>query len=279
MADTATAATTATTTTAATPWHQGVEAEILGHWQNKNYDLTDPSKVAIEATKAALAAQKHLGVSPDRLLRLPEKPDDADGWKTVYQRLGAPKDVKEYDFKDIKFGDGTELDEQFTTAMRSELLKANVAKDKAPDIVKAVVKYLDDADKAEATIRESEKTAQIQRVLKEWGRDRAMNENHSLQALQRLGISQGDYDKMAGVLGWDRAAEIFRSIGRGFQEPNYVPGTSTGAPPTVEAAKAELEMLQNDKAWGAKLNKGDADTWRQFRALNEKINGVSYADV
>src|SRR5258706_6812084 len=271
MADTATAATTATTTTAATPWHQGVEAEILGHWQNKNYDLTDPSKVAIEATKAALAAQKHLGVSPDRLLRLPEKPDDADGWKAVYQRLGAPKDVKEYDFKDIKFGDGTELDEQFTTAMRSELGKANVAKDKAPDIVKAVVKYLDDADKAEATIRESEKTAQIQKVLKDWGPHRNENELMSLQALKRLEISQPEYDKLAGAIGYDPAAEIFRKIGAGFKEAPYVDGQTPGAPTTAASAQARLAELENDPGWRAKLVKHDTATWREFRALSEQI--------
>ncbi len=271
MADAATTAATATTTTAATPWHQGIEAETLGFWQNKGYDLADPKAFATKITEHYRNAEKHLGVPQDRLLRLPEKPDDADGWKTVYQRLGAPKDVKEYDFKDIKFGDGTELDEQFTTAMRSELLKANVAKDKAPDIVKAVVKYLDDADKAEATIRESEKTAQIQKVLKGWGPHRNENELMSLQALKRLEISQPEYDKLAGAIGYDRAAEIFCKIGAGFKEAPYVDGQTPGAPTTAASAQARLAELENDPGWRAKLVKNDTATWREFRALSAQI--------
>ncbi len=259
----------------ATPWHQGVEAETLGFWQNKGYDLTDQKAFATKITEHYRNAEKHLGVPQDRILRLPEKADDADGWKGIYQRLGVPKDVKEYDFAGIKFTDGTELDEQFTTAMRSELHKANVAKDKAPDIVKAVIKYLDDADNAEATIRESEKTAQIQKVLKDWGANRAENENYSLQALKRLEISQPEYDKLAGVIGYDRAAEIFRKIGAGFKEAPYVDGVTPGAPTTAQGAKARLAELEADKAWGAKLNKGDAATWREFRALSEQIAAAS----
>jgi hypothetical protein len=259
------------TSTPTPPWHQGIEAETLGFWQNKGYDLADPKVFATKITEHYRNAEKHLGVPQDRLLRLPDKPDDADGWKTVYQRLGAPKDVKEYDFKDIKFGDGTELDEQFTTAMRSELLKANVAKDKAPDIVKAVVKYLDDADKAEATIRESEKTAQIQKVLKDWGAHRNENELLSLQALKRLNISQADYDKLAAAMGYDWAAEKFLTIGTGLKESSYIDGQSHGPPPTAAAARAQLDQLTNDPAWGKKLLNRDTATVRQFEALSQQI--------
>jgi hypothetical protein len=254
-----------------TPWHQGVEAETLGFWQNKGYDLTDQKAFATKITEHYRNAEKHLGVPQDRILRLPEKADDADGWKAIHQRLGAPKDAKEYDFTGIKFTDGTELDEGFTTSMRSELLKANVAKDKAPDIVKAVIKHLDDADKAEATIRESEKKNQIEKVLKDWGAHRQENELLSLQALKRLEISQPEYDKLAGVIGYDRAAEIFRKIGAGFKEPGYVEGVTPGAPTTAASAQARLAELENDPGWRAKLVKHDAATWREFRALSEQI--------
>ena len=39
------------------------------------------------------------GVPPERMLTLPEKPDDADGWNTVYNRLGRPETADKYEFK------------------------------------------------------------------------------------------------------------------------------------------------------------------------------------
>src|SRR5260370_34626008 len=261
----------APTVTPAPPWHQGVEAETLGFWQHKGLDLSDPKVFATKITEQYRNAEKHLGVPADRLLQLPSKKADGNydesEWKAIHQRLGVPKDVKEYDFTGIKFTDGTELDEQFTTAMRSELHNANVAKDKAPAIVKAVIKYLDDADKAEATIRESEKKNQIEKVLKDWGAHRQENELLSLQALKRLEISQPEYDKLAGVIGYDRAAEIFRKIGSGFKEAPYVDGQTPGAPTTAASAQARLAELENDPGWRAKLVKHDTATWREFRAL------------
>src|SRR5262245_39394754 len=134
---------------AAPPWHAGVDQELVGHWQNKGYNLDDPKNIAIEATKQARELQKHFGVPADQILRLPNATDEA-GWKTVHQRLGMPAEAKDYDFSAIKFADGTDLEAGFVDTMRTALHKAHVAKDAAPEVVKAVVKFLADADSAEA---------------------------------------------------------------------------------------------------------------------------------
>src|SRR5690242_976648 len=61
---------------AAAPWHQGIDPLIIGHWQNKGYDLADPGKVALEATKQARELERHFGVPADQLIKLPK--DTAD---------------------------------------------------------------------------------------------------------------------------------------------------------------------------------------------------------
>ena len=87
----------ATPTTPTTPWHTGVEAEMLGHWQNKGWKTDDPKEVAVAATKQARELERHFGVPADQLLKLPKANDDAIAWNPVYQRLGMPVEPKDYD--------------------------------------------------------------------------------------------------------------------------------------------------------------------------------------
>ena len=82
----------------AAPWHQGVDADLVGAWQNKGYDLTDPAKVAVETGKAWREAEKMIGVPRDQLVRLPHNTNDPAAWRPVWERLGAPKEAKDYDF-------------------------------------------------------------------------------------------------------------------------------------------------------------------------------------
>src|SRR5258708_36738726 len=67
----AAAAAAAAATVGAKPWHDGIEAETLGFWQNKGYDLTSPLKLATELTKQYPQAETHIGAPTGRLHRRP----------------------------------------------------------------------------------------------------------------------------------------------------------------------------------------------------------------
>src|SRR5690349_18812738 len=69
------------------PWYKGVDQETVGFWQNKGLELDDPAKFATKLTEQYRAAERHIGVPPDRIIRLPEKNDDVQGWNGVWQRL------------------------------------------------------------------------------------------------------------------------------------------------------------------------------------------------
>src|SRR6266436_6911584 len=127
----------------APPWHAGVDADILGHWQNKGYSLDDPKTVAIEVTKQARDLQKHFGVPADRIVKLPDKADDEAGWSAVWQRLGAPKEPKDYDFSAVKHADGNVPDAGLIDAIRGAAAAVHAPKDRAADLATAVVKHLD----------------------------------------------------------------------------------------------------------------------------------------
>src|SRR5258708_6406048 len=97
------------------PWHDGLAAEDVGYFQNRGWDKVDAKTAAINAAKAHREAEKLIGAPADKIIRLPNDPNDAEAWRQVRLRLGAPKDAKEYDFSTVKFADGTDLDEPFVT--------------------------------------------------------------------------------------------------------------------------------------------------------------------
>jgi|SRR5882672_4714245 len=267
----------ATTTTTTAPWHQGVDAETLGFWQNKGYDLADPKTFATKITEQYRNAERHLGVPADQLLRLPKDATDQDGWKTVHQRLGVPKEAKDYDLAGIKFGDGTELEAGFVDGMRTALHQAAVSKDKAPEVVKAVIKYLDDADKAETDTRTTKLNEQKETLKKSWGPKHDENLLAAKQGARRLGVEPETVAELEKLVGYDKVMEMFRKVGAGTSEDTFHEGRTTGSPPTADSAKARLDELQNDAAWRTRLFAGDATANREFIALTEQIVGISAA--
>jgi hypothetical protein len=254
-------------------WHTGVDAEILGHWQNKNYDLSDPGKVAIAATQAAIKAQQFVGLPPDQLLRLPKDAADEAGWKTVHQRLGTPAESKDYDFSAIKFADGTNLEAGFSDAMRGALHKANVSKDAAPEILKAVIKYMDEADASEKTVATSKLAEQKAALKQSWGPKHDENLLAAKQGARRLGVDPDTVAALEGVVGYDKIMEMFRKIGHGTSEDTFHDGR-TAAPATQQSAQARVKELEKDDAFQKRLFSGDAAAAREFHALMEQVAGV-----
>jgi hypothetical protein len=271
-----TAAAAATGTTAATPWHQGqADADTLGYWQNKGYDTTDPAKVAIEATKAARALEKSFGVPADRLLKLPEKPGD-EGWKAVYQRLGAPADPKEYDFSTVKHADGSAPAQSLIDAARAAAAALHAPKDRAADIATAMVKHLD-AAKAESDAAKAGTLAeQKAKLAQSWGANAEMNRLQAMQGAKRLGITPEAVAALEQQIGYDGVMEAMRKIGAGTTEDTFVEsGTRTGTPATTESAQQRLTELTSDPAWGKRLASGDVAANREFKQLTGLIAGVA----
>jgi hypothetical protein len=261
--------TTTTATTTATPWHTGIEADTIGWWQNKGYDVADPKALAGKITEQYRALEKFHGAPADRLVRLPERPDDEAGWKAVWQRLGAPKEAKEYDFAGVKFTDGTELEASFTDTMRATFAKAHVPKETATEVTKAVVKYLESADTEEAAVRAAALATEKATLTKNWGNKFEFNKLTAMQGAQRLGVTEEEVGKLESVVGYSKVMEMFRRIGAATSEDTFVEGR--GGPSnnvaTVEGAKAKLAELMDDQDWGKRLLKNDTAAVREFENL------------
>ena len=274
---TATTTGTTTSTTATTPWHTGqADAEMLGYWQNKGFDIADPAKVATAATKAAIEAQKFIGLPPDRLIRLPEKTAEPSAWDAVYQRLGAPADPKEYDFSAVKHADGSAPAQSLVDAARATAAALRAPKDKAAEIAAAMVKHAD-AAKAETDAARAQTVAeQKAKLAQSWGAKAEENRLLAMQGARRLGITPEAVALLEQQIGYDGVMEAMRKIGAGTTEDTFVTsGNRSGSPATVESAQQRLTELNSDAAWRTRLLNGDIAARREWMQLTSTIAGVA----
>ena len=272
MADPATIAATtiATTTEAVLPWHTGVDAEVLGHWQNKGWPMDNPKEVALAATKQAREAEKHFGVPAERLLRLPADNKDEAGWKDVWGRLGVPADAKDYDLAGI--------DPAFADSMRAALAAAHVTKDNAASVVKAALKHFEDANKAQGADQVVKAAAEQARLDQNWGQNKQANMLKAVDGARRLGLNPEQVKAMENSIGIDVADEILRKIGQLGSEDPFVEGDKgAGSISTQQGAAARLGELTTDKVWSAKLLAGDPATKREWENLSRIMTGVMEA--
>lgn len=275
MTDTTTTDTTTTTTTAPI-WHEGkVDAETLGFWQNKGYDVTDPAKVATELTKQYRAAEKFIGAPPDQILKMPKADAPPEDLRAFYQRLGAPADAKEYDFATIKDAAGQPLAAPLADALRAAAFDRGLTKDAASTIAQTVVKALDGvkaAESAEATAKIAADKAELQ---KNWGTSFEYNKLKAIDGARRLGITPEALAAFENQIGYAGIMETLRKIGVGTSEDTFVDrGTMTnGQVTTREGAVARKAELMADAAWATRYLAGGAAEKREMTALITMIDG------
>jgi hypothetical protein len=258
------------------PWYDGkLDAELIGYSDNKHWNKDDPMALAIEAMKSSRELHKHFGVAEDRLVKLPKDINDEAGWNGVYQRLGAPKEAKEYDLSAIKFSDGSELKDLpgFEDAMRASLYAAHVSKDKAADIVKSVVKFMDGAEQTMGAATQAQKLENLQTLQKNWGHNFELNRLTALQGARRLGISMDGLAALESAIGYPNVMEVMRKIGVGTTEDTFVEGAQTGHPTTQQGAVARRAELMKDQDFVNRYLRGEKQARDEMNNLIELISG------
>lgn len=277
MTDTETAAAAATGTTtaantaaagtlAADPAFSKFDAETQGFFKNKGWDAKPHGEVLGALANSYREAEKFLGAPKDELVRLP-KATDAEAVKAFRLKIGAGEKPEDYDFKDVKYADGTELNEDFVTMMRNTFVAKGVAKDDALEIVKSVVKFIDDSDASEATVRLGKIAAANDELRKSWGNNMEANTFIAKQAAAKLGLDKEVLEAMEQVSPV-KFAQALLKIGQMMGEDNFVKSPAHGkGVMTTDQAAARLSQLTADTAWAAKLAAGDTAALAEFDAL------------
>ncbi len=270
----AAAAAAAAASGGAKPWHDGVDAEILGHWQNKGWKVEDPREIALAATKQAREAEKHFGVPADQLLKMPKadaKPEDVQAF---WARLGAPKEAKEYDFSSVKMN-GEALPESLDAAMRAALAQAFVPKDKATSIAAGVAKALESANTQESTVAAGKLAEEKAKLAADWKANYDFNHLKAMEGARRLGITPDAVKALEGQIGYAAVMEAMRKIGSATSEDTFIErgATGGGVPHTRDGAVARKSELMADKAWSDRYLKGGVPEKQEMDRLNTMIDG------
>lgn len=271
-------ATPPATPPAAPPWHQGLDAETIGHAQNKGWKLDDPKEAFAGAVKQARELERHFGVPADQLLKMPKAGAPPEDIKAFRIRLGMPDDPKGYDLSGVKHADGKELDTALADSLRAAAHNAGLPKDAAAEVAKAVVKHMDDKRTADAAVATSKLAEEKAKLQTDWGPKFQFNHLKAMEAAQRLGPEYAAaVAALEGQVGYAKVMDLFRRIGISGGEDIFVErgtGGQAGQVTTREGAVARKADLMADKAWSARLLANDAAAVAEWKALNNWIEGT-----
>lgn len=255
------------------PWFDGADADTTGWLQNRGWDKLDANKAALEATKAYREASKLTGVPPEQIVRLPTKPDDADGWNKVHQRLGMPETADKYDFANVKFADGSALPDETAKEFRSLAHELKLDPARAAVLADRIAKMTDKEETKEAGEYEQTIAREKDTLSKNWGFNSASNMVVAQNAARALGVTADQITALEKIQGYAATMEMFRNIGSRIGADKWIINGSNGSnqPMTMEGAQARLNELTNDAAFRTKYWNKDPEATAEFNNLTELI--------
>ena len=269
MTDQTTQTTTTEQTTTTAPWHDGVTPEVKGFWQLKGLPLDDPKAFGTKLTELYQQAEKFIGVPPDQIVRMPKPDARPEDIRAYYERIGAPKEAKDYDLSPIK-------DQAIADSLRATLHNSGVPKDAAAAVAKSVATALESQASQQSTEAATRIAEQKAKLAQSWGQNFEYNKLKAMDGARRLGMSPETVAAMENLIGYDGIMETLRKIGVGTSEATFIDrGVGTnGQVTTREGAIARKDELMKDKAWVDRYLKGSVAEVREMTGLNMMIAGT-----
>ena len=224
-------------------------------------NFSGPEQIA----ESYLNLEKFHGVPPEKLIKLPEKLEGEEA-RAIFERLGAPKDAKEYELpKDEK------SDQKFLEWAETAFHKNSLTKTQAQSIVK---EYNDFMNSQIGSMNEARKNSILQAdttLKKEWGAKYDANINVAKQGAKILGLDAATLDLMEAKQGRDVLFKNLLRIGASVGESTFVDGNSatTAATKTPEQAQAEIKQLMADKKFVKQVARGDVEATARWNELNK----------
>ncbi len=251
------------------PWFKGADAETIGYLQNRGLDKKTPSEAALDISKMHREAEKLIGAPANELIRVPKDQKDEAGWKTVWTRLGAPADPKEYDFSAIKDAAGNPIAAPLADVLRASFGKYHVPKETATALAADIQKQRDNVIAAETTELQAKLETDKAALKKSWGANTEANLFIARNAAKALGVSEEAVAALEKTLGYSAVMEMFRVVGTKIVEAKFVthqnrPG---GGVMTREEAVARKAELMADDAWTKRYMAGGAVENRELQAV------------
>ena len=259
-------------TTQDSQWTDGFSEDMVGLVQNKGW--ASPSDVV----NSYQNAEKLIGVPEERVLKIPEKPDDVEAWDKVYARLGRPEDSKDYKLEIPEGG----LNDPMAEWARTSFHKAGLTDQQANLLSKDWNEHMQGV----VSTNQEEMAAQAEKennaLRKEWGAAYDSNIKEAQKAAREFNMDADSIDKLENALGYAEVMKLMHTIGAKLGEDSFETGdTSANAfgvmtPAQANHALGDL-MLDKDfmEAWMDSQHPGH----KEAVARKSRLTGWAYPDV
>lgn len=242
--------------TSTAPWYASIEnAELRGRAELSKFET--PEKLL----ESYVNLEKHMGAPADRLLRLPEKPEDP-AWKDIHKRLGfdAPDDPKDYE---LPVPEGFNTD--YAAAVAAKAKELGIPKHMLKGLAEFNNEYMVKAIDADTQAAEAAATAKHATAMAElrvaWGGtfDTTMALAQRAEAAMKAELGVGE----ESLLAWQNADpqayyKMLAYQGSRLAEGERIDGGTTPSTATMspEAAKVKIAALSADPDWFARWHAG-----------------------
>lgn len=248
-------------TASAPDWASSFNDDTKGYIQNKGFKSPE------DVLNSYRNFEKLQGVPQDRILKLPENMDSPEA-RAVWEKLGAPKEAKDYNLAiPAEGGDPT-----LAQDMAKNFHEIGVPKTMAEKIT---AKWNERQAAVQAAGLENQKMvaqAADQALRKEWGQAYEQNLNVVNSAARTLGIDNNQTAALGKALGPDNAMKLLFKLGSATGEHTFVNGQGANQVFTPEAAQSKIRELQTNQEWASKYLNGDKAAFNQMQSLQQMAN-------
>ena len=223
----------------------------------------DPGALA----QSALNQEKLLGVPADQVVKLP-KPEDVAGWNAVYDKLGRPKEPKDYGLP-VPEGDKGE----FAGEASKWFHEAGLSGKQARTVAEKWNAHVAAAQKAHADAQAAVEIEQGKALRAAWGPQFDANVKVVDAAAKSFGMTAEQLTALKAVMGPSAAMKFMHTIGSKLGvEGDFVIGDNKpggGNFNTPEGAQARIAALKQDKAWVTRFVAGDSEARAEMKKLHK----------
>lgn len=245
--------------TPATDWTTGLTDDMKGYVANKGF--RGPSDVLDSYRNF----EKLQGVPQDRLLKLPDKSDGPE-MDAIWQRLGAPKEAKEYGIDVKKVGD-----EKTAEMLQNAFFEAKVSKSAADKILAKLAEHgTSRSESATQLAKNAIQTGEANLKI-EWGSAFESNQNIAKAGAQAMGLDAKAIDALSGAIGHENTVKLLHKFGSATGEGKFIQGKAAGGMLAPQAAKDKIKELTNDSVFRQRLVQGDVEANNEWTNLHKMI--------
>lgn len=245
-------------------WTSGFNDDLKSWVANKGFK--DPM-AAIESYRHFEKAQ---GYPKERHLVLPESMSDATAMAAIWDKLGKPKEAKEYTFEAPPKESG--LDEKFGERMREWAHKHNLTRGQFEGFIKDVINHEVTSSKEGREQVQHQITTQQNELKTKWGSAYEQNSNIASQAAKALGMNEAQVKALGAALGPKGALEMLHGLGVKLGEAKFISNGPTSGDTALDPAQArsQIKDLMNDTDFQRRLMSGDADAKNKWNRLHQQ---------